>query len=391
MLTKCSQAWKLPLPAPERPFHPLPPRFILLLCRPDRVGDVIIATACLEPIRQQRPDERIVFLAREVMRPLLDGHPLLDGFIGLPPVGPDGNPSRAAREALTAQIRARQAKAIVHLHPDEPCQRAARDAGVPRRIGYRRSLFPDLTMTDRFPDRRADGRRHEAEHNFDLLAPLGVTPPAPETLRPSVHLPESWLVSLRIRLAAAGFERFDDGDEPYAVVNPTAFAADLRWPPDAFAWLALELLKPGRFARVILVADHVNDPSMREIRRLNGPGVPGLIDLSGETNLAELGWLLRHARLLVSRNTGTTHLAAAVGCPTVELFGRMEPIYGPGRWRALGERVSAISAAPGKRRLGESKRAFWQRGYASIPREAVLEAALNLVDTRPEAQADADT
>ena len=184
---------------------------------------------------------------------------------------------------------------------------------------------------------------------------------------------------------------FDGGDEDYAVLNPTAFAEDLRWPPEAFVWLALELLKPGRFARVMLVGGHVNDPSLREMRRLIGPGLPGLIDLSGETNLAELGWLLKHARLLVSRNTGTTHLAAAVGCPTVELFGRLEPAYGAARWRSLGERVVAVSAQPGKRRLGESKRAFWRRGHASIPREAVLEAALRLADTRPESGADADT
>ena len=341
---------------------------------------MIIATACLEPIRRQRPGEPVVFLAREVMRPLLENHPLLDGFLALPPPALDGRQVRAARQNLTEQIRARRPETFVHLHPDALCQQAAWGAGVPRRIGYRHSLFTDYTLTDRWHDRRARGLRHEGEYNFDLLAPLGIRPPSADALRPNVHLPESWLKSLRIRLAASGFPRFDDGDEPYAVLNPTAFSQDLRWPPEAFVWLAMEFLQPGRFERVILVGDHLNDPSARTIRYLIGPGLPGLIDLSGATNLAELGWLLRHARLLVSRNTGTTHLAAAVGCPTLELFGRLEPAYGPTRWRALGERVSAVVAAPGQRRWGESKRDFWRRSYAGIPREAVLEAALKLVD-----------
>ncbi len=364
----------------------------MLLCRPDRIGDVILTTACLEPIRRQRPGEKIVFLAREVMRPLLENHPLLDGFLALPPADLDKTKSRAALDALTGQIRAHAPDAVVHFHPDALCQRAAKAAGVPRRIGYKTGFLPDFTLTDRLPDRRALGTRHEAACNFDLLAPLGITPPAPpDTLRPQVHLPASWLTSMRIRLAAAGFDRFDDGDEPYAVLNPTAFAEDLRWPPDAWVWLAVELLKPGRFARVILVGPNVNDPSARTIRHLLGPGLPGLVDLSGATNLAELGWLLRHASLLVSRNTGTTHLAAAVGCPVVELFGRLEPPYGPTRWRSLGERVTVLTTPATRRRAGENKRDFWRRGYASILRETVLDAALDLAGTQPEPGADADS
>lgn len=348
----------------------------LLLCRPDRVGDVIIATSCLAPLRAQRPEHGLVFAAREVMRPLLEGHPLLAGFVGLPdPAAP------AARERLVAEMRRWNPSAVVHLHPDALCQSAARQAAVPRRVGYRHGFWLDRTLTDRISDRRDAGAKHEAEHNFDLLTPLGVQLPA-DPLRPEVHLPESWRRSLRVRLAAAGWEDFDvDGGSPYAVVNPAAFAHDLRWPADHFGWVARELLASGRVERVLLVADHVNDPSIHQIRLALGPGIPGLIDLSGATNLAELGWLLRFARVLVSRNTGTTHLAAAVGCPTVELFGRLEPRYGAARWRALGERTEIVACPPLARRWNEGQRAFWQRGHAAIPREDVLAAALRLVDT----------
>ena len=353
----------------------------LLLCRPDRVGDVIIATSCLGPLHAQNPGQPLVFVAREIMRPLLDGHPLLAGFVGLPSAS-----DAAAQRRLANDLRRWDAAAFVALHPDAVCQRAARTAAIPRRIGYQHGFLPDRTLTDRVPDRRDTDGRHEAEHNFDLLAPLGVHPPA-GGLRPQVGLSESWRRSLRVRLAAAGWEDFDaDGGSPYAVVNPAAFAHDLRWPAEHFAWIARELLASGHVERVVLVADGVNDPSIHQIRRLLGPGVPGLIDLSGATNLAELGWLLRFARVLVSRNTGTTHLAAAVGCPTVELFGRLEPRYGAARWQALGERVEVVTCPPLVRRWNEAQRAFWQRGHAAIPREDVLAAARRLVDTpaRPE-------
>ena len=359
----------------------------LLLSRPDRVGDVLIATACLEPIRRQRPDDKLVFIAREVMRPLLEGHPLLDGFIALPhqPVDPN-RPVKTRRPDWSRQLAAWNADAIVHLHPNDAAQFSAQSARIPRRIGYRTSWLTDWTLTDRLPRPPLTvGQRHEAEYDFDLLAPLGITAPPVDTLRPSVHLPDSWLQSLRIRLAAVGFDHFDESDEPYAVLNPTAYSPDHRWPPANFAWLATELLRSGRFPRVFLVGEDVNDPSAREIRRLLGAGVPGLIDLSGETNLAELGCLLRHAGVLVTRDTGTSHLAAAVGCPTVVMFGRLEGRYGPTRWRPLDPQAEVLRTPADRRRWLESKRAFWRRGYASFSREAVLAAALKLADTRPAA------
>ena len=347
------------------------------------MGDVIIATSCLEPIREQRPGERIVFVAREAMRPILENHPLLDGFIALPAPG-----DTHAIPALAEQFRAVQADALVQFHPDRASQTAALLAGIPRRIGFRSSFVLDRTLTDRLPDPRRAGLRHEAEHNFDGLAPLGIHPPAPKTLRPQIHLPASWKESLRLRLVAAGFDGFGEPGSNYAVLNPTAYSLDHRWPPEHWAWLAVALRDRG-FERVFLVGESMDDPSARKIRHLLGP-VPGVLDLSGQTNLAELGWLLRFARVFVSRNTGSTHLAAAVGCPTVELFGRLEPTYGPVRWRALGGRTAAVTTGVGSRRWFESRRAFWRRGHAEIGREAVLAATLGLAGTRPDDAADAD-
>lgn len=328
-----------------------------ILCRPDRVGDVIIATACLEPIRRQRPDARLVFVARETMRPLLEGHPLLDGFIALP----------AAPRALTAAFREIGADAIVCLHPDRPVELAGWRAGIPRRIGWRHSLLDRLTLTHRLRDRRRQGEKHEGEYNFDLLAPLGIAPPS-GALHPHVSLPEASRDTLAAKLALA------DG-EPYCVLNPTAFSPVLRWPPEAFAQLARE--SAGRLGRVVLVAESADDPAVVHLRaRLP----KGSIDLTGRLNLGELGWLLKSARVLISRNTGSAHLAAAVRCPLVELFGRSEPIYGPTRWRALGEHTRVIVGDPGRRRWREPKRAHWGRGYEAIPVAEVLAAALALTD-----------
>lgn len=337
-----------------------------MLARPDRVGDVLIATACLQPFRDQCPGQLVYFVAREALRPLLEGHPLLAGFIGLPA---DGSLLGRGR-ALAGRLRAIAASAIVHLHPDGVCQAAARFARLERRIGYASSRWLDWTLTDRFPDARQAGRQHEALYNFELLAPLGIAAPPLGALRPSVHLADRYRESLAAKMGAGA-------SAPIVVLNPTAHSPVHRWPAENFAWLGRELSRAGQ--RIVLVGEPAGDASVATVRALLKGDLPGLLDLSGRLDLGELGWLLRDARLLVSRNTGTTHLAAAVGCPIVEMFGRLEPAYGPLRWGALGARVKTVTRPALERRRGESKRTFWRRGYASIPREDVLRAALELL------------
>ena len=308
------------------------------------------------------------------MRPLLEDHPLLDGFIGLP----TGGGSRAQYAGMGAVAEALRGErtgggALVHLHPSNLCQLAGWRAKITERIGYQHSFLIDWTLTHRQEDRRQEGLWHEAQYNFDLLAPLGIHLPPPADLKPTVHLAAPWRESLRIKLAAAGVAK----PGKYVVLNPTAHSLAHRWPPENFAWLAGELR--AHCEQIVLVGEHVGDPSVQELRALVGGVASGVIDLVGRLNLAELGWLLRDAALLVSRNTGTTHLAAAVGCPVVELFGRMEPAYGPTRWRSLGASVVAISAPPIVPRRGETRRQFWRRSHASIPRQPTLEAALTFL------------
>jgi len=52
-------------------------------------------------------------------------------------------------------------------------------------------------------------------------------------------------------------------------------------------------------------------------------------DLGGRTTFAELSGVLARARAVVAGNTGTAHLAAAVGTPVVSLFA---PVVPAARW-----------------------------------------------------------
>ncbi len=65
---------------------------------------------------------------------------------------------------------------------------------------------------------------------------------------------------------------------------------------------------------------------------------PNAINLAGKTSLPHLMQVLNHARLVVSNDSGTMHLAAALGKTGIAIFGSTDPIAtGPlgGKWTVM--------------------------------------------------------
>jgi heptosyltransferase-3 len=62
-----------------------------------------------------------------------------------------------------------------------------------------------------------------------------------------------------------------------------------------------------------------------------------------DEGLCELAERLSRARLYVGNDSGITHLAAAVGCSTVAIFGASDAV----QWRPIGARVKVVQAERG--------------------------------------------
>ncbi len=311
----------------------------LIISRPDRIGDVVISTSCLAPIREKFPGVKIYFVAADRMRPLLEGHPLLAGFL---PLSAD----------LAAEFSRLQPNAIVHLHPNPECYQAAHLAGIPIRIGYRVRSQNHL-LTHAIEDRRAEGQQHEAAYNFDLLRLLEVPPPA--KFISQVHLAEASRRTLQNKLP------WPLAAKKFAAIHPTAHSKIARWPVENFLRLAETLQRKFDLLPVFIGADAI--PAVASSH----------LNLTGQTDLAELAWLFRHAAIVVTNDSGPSHLAAAVGAPLVTIFGRTAPMYGPIRWRPLSEKAIVIAPAI-RRKLLEGRDAHWRRSFAAISVEQVTDA-----------------
>ena len=177
---------------------------------------------------------------------------------------------------------------------------------------------------------------HRAE--WSGIAP-GASHPHRDPRRDHIHT----LDRQRGQLVAAGLTDFPTPDldwldadvsglglpDRFALLLPGASAQrpGKRWPAERFGALASRLDLPSVICGIASEA-----PLAREIQRW----APGAIDLTGRTDLRQLAAVARRASQTIGNDSGPTHLAAAMGCPTVALFGsESDPALCAPRGRAV--------------------------------------------------------
>lgn len=177
-----------------------------------------------------------------------------------------------------------------------------------------------------------------------------------------------WHVARNFRVLAGGEDgeqvlpedltplRFDEADERrvaallgergiapgtgYCVLNPNAGSLSLerRWPPPSFAELATRLSQHDGLA-VVLIGSRGEAAYTEQVRALAAEAIGApVVQLAGLLSPSELAALLARALAVVSNDSGPMHLAAALGAPTIGLFGPETPVmYAP-----LGREVRAL-------------------------------------------------
>jgi len=89
-------------------------------------------------------------------------------------------------------------------------------------------------------------------------------------------------------------------------------------------WLSVGKWLQAQGLRVILTGS--NDVAEQACVRDIANSLPGALDFSGQLNLNEIAYLLSKSRVFIGTDTSVTHIAAAVGVPTLTLMGPTNPV-----------------------------------------------------------------
>jgi ADP-heptose:LPS heptosyltransferase len=161
------------------------------------------------------------------------------------------------------------------------------------------------------------------------------------------------------------------------VLHPGAAYPSRRWPAERFAAVARALSDTGH--PVVLTG--IEQDLTRRVAAEAGLPAPAALD-TGLTNLAAL---IASARLVISNDTGASHLATAYGTPSVTLFGPVSPAL----WGPPPGRVQHVALWRGREdRPGDAHAAEVDSRLLQITVQEVLDAATGLLTHPPTAVTD---
>jgi heptosyltransferase-2 len=146
-------------------------------------------------------------------------------------------------------------------------------------------------------------------------------------------------LSLRADLVAAGRSLLDSlglGDRPFAI-HPGSGSPKKNWPVDRFLELGRRVVEAGHAHPFYILGEA--DHAMADAVQRNASGIPVL---TGQT-LEQLAAVLSQCAGYIGNDSGITHLAGALGIPTVALFGPSDP----DRWGPRGPQVRVMRARDG--------------------------------------------
>ena len=277
------------------------------------VGDTILSFPAVNALRSLFQQSHITVLAKSHLAELWKANPDINEVISFDRVK---GAQRIFDELRMSQLIKQQGIDLAVIFP-----RSFSSAwmifwgGIPHRIGYKGEVR-DWLLTERIDRSTQILSTHRMYYYLHLIERLGcgLSPSLP-TLSLNGKL-EKWannfLADNRLKgRVLIGF-------------NPGATYGEAKcWPLEKFVELG-KRLKQTYDASILIFGS--SRPKEQELNATIAEGIgEGCLNLSGQTSLLELASLLRQCHLLVTNDTGTMHVAAAVGTRVVAIFGPTDP------------------------------------------------------------------
>lgn len=278
----------------------------ILCIKPRGIGDIVLSTIILENLSAHFPSVKIDYLVEDFAKESLLNNPLINKILTM----------KQTEFPLKVALRVRKEKynLILDLWSNPRSAQITFLSGVKYRVGYayrgRKYAYNILASSNR-------GNHHSAEHNLELLIPLDVP-----VISKKIH----YYVSDHDNSKGKEFilNNFGTSDSVIGII-PSGGWSSKRC--DSSKWVdicsAISSIYKTKF--LILWGPGDEEDANYIINRLPGDAI-----LAPATGLSSMSGLINNCSIVLANDSGPMHISAALGVPTLGLFGPTNPkMHGP--------------------------------------------------------------
>jgi predicted lipopolysaccharide heptosyltransferase III len=296
----------------------------ILLVQLGDIGDVVLTTPTIRALCENFPDSRLVVAIRKKAEGLLEACPWISEEISIDnrkrPLGQEirhqihfFSKLRGYRFDLAIELRTGSRGAILSYLSGAQC-RIGRYSD--HKSLWRNRLFTHLVRPEN------EWTQYAAKHALNILAPF--------ELSTKERSPTLLVSPEKKKRAAAILENEGvSSEKPLVAVQPFAFWKYKEWGTNHFIDL-IDFIGAEYGFHIIITGSPDERERAEEIRKRSRANV---FNLAGRTSIGELPGILKACDLLITGDTGPLHIAAAVGTPTISLFGPSSSLI----WAPRGE------------------------------------------------------
>lgn len=285
-----------------------PPKILIIKLR--YIGDVLLCTPIIGAIRKQYSHARIECLVNSGTEDILRYNPNVDEVHVIPRTG------LGAQLQFWWWLRSSGFDCVFDLTDGDRSAIMTAITGASLRVGFNNEKRWRGRMYSQCVDAKY-GSMHMIEYHGQVLASMGVSN--------GLGNPQVFVSVEHEARAKNVLEKNKLLDSPWVMIHPGARYWFKAWPTERFAALCDRLME-NEFPVVFVGGP--NDQTVVDAIQASAKSQP--ISLVGQTFLLDLAAIMKHCSLFVGNDGGPMHMAAAMGCPVVGLFGPSDPaVWGP--------------------------------------------------------------
>ncbi len=284
------------------------------------IGDVVLASPCFRALKEAYPQARVTALVRQGCGSLLEADPHLASVFEIRRGGGKLHDVGTGNIRLVRRLRAERFDLAIDLRTGDRGALLAWLSGAPVRVVYRWPEAPfwrrlafthqvDLAWTERPVHPGGD-------QSLRILRAIGIDT---DDTRPRLYVSDADRERVRALLARDGVAQYPR----FVTANPFSRWKYKEWGYEKWAGVFDRLWTEHALPAVIIGSQDEAAAADGIAWKCAGP----VFNLAGKTTLGELAALISLSRLHLGVDSAAPHIAAAVGTPTVTIFG-------PSNWRS---------------------------------------------------------